>query len=74
MVVIKGCPGSNLAVQAIIHGSIQHDNKTQVVAEEKIVRVGFGVKDPGDPGGTNSKTERNTESILWPDIGLDIGV
>ena len=64
MVVIKGCPGSNPAAQAIIHGSIQRDDKTQVVAEEKIVRVGFGIIEPGDPSGTQPKTERNTDFII----------
>jgi len=63
MVVIKGHPRSKPAAQAIIHGSIQYDNKAQMGAEEKIVRVGFGIIDPVDPCWTHSKTERNTDGI-----------
>ena len=42
-------------------------------AEEKIVRVGFGIIDPGDQSRPNSKTERHTEFLLRPYIGFNIG-
>ena len=39
MVVIEGCTCSQPAVQAVIQGSVHHHNKTQGIAEEKIIRI-----------------------------------
>jgi hypothetical protein len=74
MVVIEGYPGRHAFAKTIIQGSIQHGNKTQVIAEEKIVRVGIGIIDPGYPGRTYSETERNAESFMRPNIRFNIRV
>jgi len=34
-----------------------------VVAEEKIIRIGFGIIDLGYSGGAHSKTDRNTDGV-----------
>jgi hypothetical protein len=57
MIKIKSYPGIDMPVDPVVCCCIQGNNKTQVIAEKEIIRIGNGIVYFGNQGGTDAKPE-----------------